>query len=209
MATLTGPLMSLAASGTLNPAYAIRHRGLIHILELARGHPTGPNQALRTKQLLAAALTEEWHRLTNTERLTWSGAIPAFGPTRYHAYMRYNLSRKGHYPELSAVWPYAPVALSSGPTFTAPIGGPRIITYTIYPYGLPSVWLAVAYRTQFPWPPLTALAETAYWPMIAAGARKYHETQIPPGNWPVYYNVISRTGWRYTAKYGGVITVTD
>ena len=96
MALLTGPCFSTDASGTIGKMLTFAGpKGHRHARR-CRLASHRPQPAQRGTQVLCAALSRQWQRLSDAQRATWNDAYPNSTLTPYQAFIRFNFERIAH-----------------------------------------------------------------------------------------------------------------
>lgn len=208
MARTTGPLGSLSAAGTLVPGVTFRRRGGLTIIERTPSHAFHPTQARVANQTIIKALTTWWHTTGLGLTHGWAAACPAYGPTPYHAFLKFNLQRiwAGDPPTNTYPPPVlaSPGSISAGATFPT---SNHLRFYINSTMSNPR-WVDVVWRTQHA--PTVAGPRTlaGIWLVtgLPYGIHWHDDVHVPAGTWYYYFSAV-RTNYRYYPGIGWATVV--
>jgi hypothetical protein len=117
MAQVTGPCLSLAASGTVGATVQFRRSGgrsIVCLPKALRGYD-GPNAIAR--RALYSALARLWKVLDQTYKAGWRDLNPATDSTGWGNFLRTNLQRWTHYMQPAAILPLTALGTADAPGF--------------------------------------------------------------------------------------------
>lgn len=197
MARTTGPLASLSAAGTLIPGVTFRRRGGLTIIERTPYHAVKPTQASIANQTIIKCLTGWWHSKIDPLSFGWGAAVPSFGKTPYHAFLKYNLKRIWANLSPSDVFPASVFVHGGNATSFWHWESKNHVRFTVYSNSSAPRWCDVAWRTQT-YPPVGGASSIAgIWLKtgLPYGTAIHDDFHVPAGVW--YYK-LSAVASNYT-----------
>jgi hypothetical protein len=105
MVKLSGPLNSLAASGTINKSLTFQQQQGRQIARLARKPRNPKTGKQRARRAMLLFLAQQWPLLTAEQQDTWQQPAAHQEISRYNAYLGYNLRRWTNHRPPSKTWP--------------------------------------------------------------------------------------------------------
>lgn len=194
MVKLTGPLMSLLASGLVKTGLQMVQVGQsAHLVKPHRPRTTytRSQKALRS---YVDALAKAWSIWPPSWKYGWNHHPRAVVSSAYHAYLWENHRRREQNLWPLFVWDSAPVGSPPTITWGTGQGGARRLSYRIITYsGLIPVFAAL-YHTppaSFPTDPLTARGWS--W-SNGTGIGWHHILRVDPGTYTIYIRAIDCFG---------------
>ena len=208
MAKVTGPLMSISASGTFAKTLVYsRWKGRPYVRE--RVIPDNPRSALQTGvRSLWKFLSKYWESISAPNKLTWAELATAQEITNFNAYMQYNMDRWQLFGSPTQANPAAETSTALTVTTQTLTGHAGYATVEITPSGSTDIWGLAIFRS-------TAEITTPNWSdciavVDADGANKVTYTDSPLEAATYHYRtaVLNVDGKMGTVHADGTATVT-
>lgn len=156
MARVTGPLLSLAASGTIQNTitYATwkgRPYARMHVI------PSNPKTAAQVAvRAMLKFLSQGWSAIKAASESSWVAQADATKTSTFNAYISANLKRWREFQGPTQISPAAEAKAATTITMAAPAGGPRNIEIGLTPTASADQWGIAIFRD-------TAEITTANW----------------------------------------------
>lgn len=147
MARVSGPLLSLSASGTIaNTLVYASWKGRPY----ARTHviPTNPKTAAQVAvRSMLKFLSQYWTSEADLEKASFETLSEAANVSPFNSYVGYNQSRFRDFHGPAQTYPAAETATPGTVTLAAPSGAPRSVTLSVEPSTATDQWGYLVYRS--------------------------------------------------------------
>jgi len=201
MVKLTGPLQSLAATGSIANLLTFQKTRQGTMVKMK----TTPHDAKSDLQIgiraMVAALISDWHLITTARQATWQTLADENHLTLYQAFLSYNMSRWRQFKSPSQTYPATTAGTLSNYTITAPVGGQGTITHKIAVTLLNDGWGFSCHRVPPPWSAFRLANTKRILMMHDTGIQSVTEYGVEPGTYKIRYKHINRLG-RYPDSIG-------
>lgn len=208
MARLTGPLMSLDASGTIAKTVTYsKWKGRNYARE--RIIPANPKSAKQTGiRALFAFVAAFWDSLSAPNKATWATIADSLQITNFNAYVRENLNRWMNWQAPTEAYPAAEASTPLTVTTLTTTGGVGQVDISITPSGSTDIWGMVILRdsAEITVPDWTKAVKV----LVADGSNAvtWVDTPLAAGTWHYRAAVINTDGVLGTVKADQTATVT-
>ena len=200
MTRVHGPMMSLAATGTLASTLTFQHaaRGPVARMRPAPSQPQSASQI--ATRAIATNLSRQWSSLSAADKLTWEPQAALQRLSRYHAWFKYNLTRI--HAGLGATQAYPPINTPSG--ILAVAYGYDVYNRTAWVrtniiLPRPNLWYITLHASPtLATPSHRNMIKTI--PAYYAGMLGAYVGPYPPGNMYFQATYTSKTGLRQTSR---------
>jgi Family of unknown function (DUF6266) len=146
MAKVTGPLMSLDASGSIASTITFsKWKGRPYVRNLVK--PSNPRTNAQTAQrAMFAFLSQQWAAITDPDKATWQAMADALKASPFNGYQKYNMDRwtQLEYPTMAL--PAIASASPDNPSALAAIGGVRQAQVNVTFTGATNEWGVIIYQ---------------------------------------------------------------
>lgn len=209
MPTLRGALQSLAASGTLVNGVTFRRRGALTILERQPRFPPHTDRRTRAQASLIGCLARKWATLANSERATWTSALPRWGDCPYAAYMRYNARRRGPTDYPSTTFPALTTSVGDLISVAVLVGKVHHVEVRVSNIPPSTRWLILVWLTQT-LPFKRSTAQIAGWWLAPPTGMTFNRLfHLTPGTYYYYISTVEKWGRACPPEGIGTVVVLD
>jgi hypothetical protein len=208
MAKVTGPLMSITASGTFGGTLVFAEwNGRAYV----RKHviPKNPKSAMQTGiRSLWKFLSSLWIEIAANTKLTWATIADPQQISNFNAYMQYNMDRWQNFFAPSQANPAAEASTPLTVTTQTLTGAAGYVSIAITPSGATNIWGLAIFRstaeiTTPSWANCIAVVEAD-----GANAVTYIDSPLEAGTYHYRTAVINVDGIKGTVKADGTAVVT-
>jgi hypothetical protein len=147
MAKVTGPLMSIAASGTFGGTLVFSiWNGRAYVRE--RVIPTNPKSSMQTGvRSMWKFLSKFWTSIASNTKLTWATIAESQQISNFNAFMQYNMNRWQNFFAPTQGNPAAEASTPLTVTTQTLTGAAGYATIAITPSGSTSIWGMAIFRS--------------------------------------------------------------
>jgi hypothetical protein len=198
MALLTGPLMSLDASGTIGDTitYA-KWKGRNYAR--TRVIPSNPKSASQTgMRSMFSFLTKQWDSLSSNDQATYDEAAEAKSISSFNEYISYNMARWKNYSPPSQAKPAAEASTPLTVSDMTLTGGEAHVNISLTPSGSTDIWGFEIYRSDAEITNPNNSNCIAVIEADGANAVEYNDTGLEAGTYHYRAAVINTDGIRGT-----------
>lgn len=208
MAKVTGPLMSITASGTFGKTLVYsRWKGRPYVRE--RVIPDNPRSALQTGvRSLWKFLAKYWETISAPNKLTWAVVAGPQEISNFNGYMQYNMDRWQQFSPPSEAYPAAQASTGLTVTTQTATGHAGFATVSITPSGATGIWGLAIFRD-------TAEITTPNWSNCiaivdadGANAVTFTDSPLKPATYHYRTAVLNLDGKMGTVHADGTAVVT-
>jgi len=208
MAKVTGPLMSISASGTFGGTLVFAEwNGRAYVRE--RVIPTNPRSAMQTGiRSMWRFLSKFWDEIASGVQDTWASIADPQQISNFNAYMQYNMDRWQNFFAPTQENPAAEASTPLTITTQTLTGAPGYASVALTPSGATDIWGLAIFRS------LAEITTPAWANCIAIvdadGANQvvYIDSPLDAGTYHYRSAVINKDGKMGTVKADATVVVT-
>jgi len=208
MAKVTGPLMSISASGTFGGTLVFAEwNGRAYVREHVI--PSNPKSAMQTGiRSLWKFLSKFWATISSQNKATWLAIATAQQISNFNAYMQYNMDRWQNFFAPTQANPAAEASAGLTVTTQTLTGAVGYASIAVTPSGATAIWGIAIFRS-------TAEIVTPSWANCiavveadGANAVTYVDSPLVAGTYHYRTAIINTDGIMGTVKADGTAVVT-